>query len=236
MFEFVMFVLGAVFGVVLDRLYTYGVEKRHYVSISPSFSQHVAKGRAFNLKITNEGFGPLPPYEVWLSNPHTGSFAFFEHKEKTARLPHQTDVFTVWESHLSEHTDGLLSFLTKEKGTGVPSRTAANAGNLDHDLTEEQSQKWVLRLIICGSDDEILYESRQAGVSLAHFFVECLRQGTIFLPGFPCPSCNVTNSPWAKVKQWRERRRLIRDSKREGKGQRKWTAASDKNARKSEQN
>jgi hypothetical protein len=44
-------VLGAILGVVADRLFTYLVEKRVYVKIQPSFHEHITQGEGLSVNI-----------------------------------------------------------------------------------------------------------------------------------------------------------------------------------------
>ena len=54
-------ILGSILGVVADRLFTYLVEKRVYVTISASFPGTVYRGDGLSINITNEGMESLPP-------------------------------------------------------------------------------------------------------------------------------------------------------------------------------
>ena len=208
--------LGAILGVVADRLLTYLVEKRVYLKIQPSFHEHITEGQALSVNITNEGFEPLPPYRIALYNPHRGTLYFFDHEQKTDRLPGQTDVFMLRLTFLMQHREEFLSWFTQSRSLAV----SQNPNEMHfHDMTSGESQQWFLRLVVEGSDSKILYQSNKVGVALVEILRGTLQTGALRASGEQAFRAHVTTSPLARLRDWWSFRKDMRRlrSRKEGK-------------------
>ena len=198
-------ILGAVLGVIADRLFTYLVEKRVYVTVCPSFQSGV-KGEGFSLNVTNEGFEAMPPYRPALCNPCTTLY-LFDHERETERLPGQKDVFTVWLDTLLHDREHLLSYFTKTRSVG------ASGGPKElhsSEMTPEESQEWVLRLVIDDSEDKkVLYQNDRVGVALVEILRGILENGRMNATWEQGRRAQATNSPWVWLRdRWRLRKEL----------------------------
>lgn len=210
-------VLGAIFGVIADRAFAYLVERRPFLKIGISMYHDFQRGASLHLHITNEGVEPLPPYTVVLFNPNRGTLRFFEHLEKTDRLPGQRDVFTVSEATLLQGRVGFLSWLTACQPTEAQSSEATVFG----EMTQKQHKKWSLQLTIDGSEGRVLYQNNRIGVALVDILVCSLRKGVLDYTGEQSCRAQVTTSPWARWRDWWQMRRILR--KLEGKSARRKT-------------
>lgn len=181
-------ILGAIVGVIIDRMFTYAVERHPFVSISPSFGHHVTKGNSLSIRITNAGYEALPPYEVALFNPHRGTLQIFAHESETDRLPGQTDVFTVSESLLLRDRDHLLSWFTKSRPLGARTSDA-----MLQDITEGESRKWFLRLVVEDSE-KVLFENNRVGTAIAEILADSLRNGKINATGSQAAAASISTN------------------------------------------
>jgi hypothetical protein len=89
-------VVGAVFGVIADRLWG-RFEQRPKVKISVGSYDNVNGQNGFNLKVTNIGRVPLPPFRPWLVSSTVGRYTMFLLEKKDDAPPEwlvgQTAVF-----------------------------------------------------------------------------------------------------------------------------------------------
>jgi hypothetical protein len=202
-------ILGAILGVIADRFFTYLVEKRVYVKIRLSFPGYMGKGEYLSLNITNIGFESLPPYRIALFNPHRGTLFLFEHEKKTDRLPGQTDEFSISINYLRSNGMPFLSWFTHS----VPKKdfvTNPNEIKL-YEMKPEEFQKWVLRLVIEDGEDKILYENNRAGVALAEIIRNTMQTGHLNPTWEQIRNVYITTNPWVRWKEWRQRRKELRD-------------------------
>jgi hypothetical protein len=207
-------ILGAIFGVVADRIFTYLIEKRVYVKIRSSFVDSIDKGKYYSLRITNVGFEALPPYKIALFNPHIGTLFLFQHEKKTDRFPGQTDEFIITlRSLLADGCHWLPWFThvaTEEYIIGNPSEIRR------HEIKPEEFQKWLFRLVVDDGDEKILYQNNPAGVALAEILRDTMQNGCLNPTWEQTCRIHITNNPWVRWRDWRKRRKELRELRESG--------------------
>lgn len=192
----VTFLAGAVFGaiasVALDRLVRKFIDSRPTVKVSSSCSYGV-DGQKFTLVVTNIGSMQLPPYEIVLRHPKSGSINWFPKTQESERLPGQMDRFSfTLGRHYGPEAQAeqriLLSTLT------ILPETRAQ-------MSDEEFRQWRLQLILTNSDHIVLFEHAGAGSAVAEIVRGILLSGQVNPTGEQMLRIHANNSWIIKSKR-----------------------------------
>ncbi len=147
--------LGPASTAIEDAIRTLGRRQQspYKLKLWPSY-MHGIDGRGIRLTVTNEDEKDLPPYEIWLYNPHRGSLGIFpSEKDGTPLLSGQ------------ERKHDCLLFPSGVRGSFItPQMVYQDDRGID--LSEEVFHQWTLRIKLVDSD-RVLFENAQYGLALA---------------------------------------------------------------------
>ena len=155
--DILLLVLGAVAGVFFERIYRRFVESVPRVSVLSSMTFWQGPPR-FNLRVTNVGSEPLPPYDIVLRHPSRGSLRCFRRTEESERLPGQHEQFSLNFTPDQPDPRGdrqfYLNWLTVLPDTGAT-------------MSDEEFRRWSLQFVLTHSDDVALFENGPVGSAIA---------------------------------------------------------------------
>ena len=195
----ILLLVGGIIGVLCDRIYKRFFETVPLVSIHPSTSYGI-DGHKFLLEITNVGSCPLPPYEVWLYNPHRGSIGLFTPEVASERLPLQKDT---WAFMYHDANACLLDALSSKAIMVEGEMRRPMPPEKGVPMSDKELGEWTLRLVAAHSDNRVWFSDRKCGNAVVEILRDIRqRQGQINPNGEQLWRVHATNSWKAKVVRW----------------------------------
>lgn len=190
MLEFVAgIVLGAILGVVADRLWSQ-VEKQPRLELQIGFFSNVKNEEGLSYTVRNVGTAELPDYRIGIFHPARGTLYAFPSKQSGPLLPDQ----------VRTHDCVLI-------GNGMPNDLIANWIFRERDkmLQEIEIKEFSLRVVMTDSK-RILFESSRIGNAVARQWLQAAKTGEFGNTTWEENQAMSTPPPKG-LKYWLERRR-----------------------------
>jgi len=162
--EFIaVLILGAVLGVVADRLWRqYERVPKLDISCGEFFdTTSGVREEGYVFTITNRGICAIPPYKIWIYSPWRGSISFFISNRDESTLPNQKLVHR------------CFMIRNKELINAFPDLYRDRNNN---PIKEDQKNDFIFRLILENSD-KIIYENRDIGNAFVKVFQRTRESG-----------------------------------------------------------
>lgn len=191
MFEFITgVIIGAVFGVVVDRIWQYVENRTRFRIITGWFTSMDFGGcSGVTLSVENAGWGEIPEYHIYIFHPDRGNFSGFctDGESQFPQLPGQVNQFK-WITSIkgSEVNSGVESWMK----SGFDGRIRDN----------QEFQEFELRIVL-KNGDRVLFSHSGLGNTLTKDLCSKL-EATQPMPG----DCRyASNAFWFDELMWKRK-------------------------------
>lgn len=186
-------VLGAVFGVVVDRLWA-RFEERPRLQLRSGYFEKIEGVRGINCTVRNVGRANIPDYRIALFHPSRGSTFAFSAEDSGPLLPDQERLHECLLSVQGKPCDYFTAWLALESSGNAPT-----ADPKDYEFR-----------VVMSKSDRVLFSSKPMGRALADIWRATARGDE-----FSTPSLLAMASPSVcGLRQWWYRNRLLWKAKK----------------------